>query len=143
MQGRYITHQALRALGSQERITMVTSFRPKSPFVRDDSTLATVRGISNLSDLYYEFARYRLEILEERIRAQRKQLHESHAAGKKTNTRAIKRFMDEQEQFLLRTNVELVPDEEVVEGHQPELNIPDAVDSPIDSPQSAKRAKLI
>ncbi|PVH91173.1 hypothetical protein DM02DRAFT_546313, partial [Periconia macrospinosa] len=32
LQGRYVTHQAMRARGGKERITSVTSFRPKSPF---------------------------------------------------------------------------------------------------------------
>ncbi|KAM0283253.1 hypothetical protein ACHAQH_002547 [Verticillium albo-atrum] len=72
LQGRYIEHQALKALGGSERITMVTSFRAKSPFVRDESVLTGVRGISNLSDLYTQYTEYRLEMLEERIRAKRK-----------------------------------------------------------------------
>jgi len=127
MQGRYITHQALRALGTQERITMVTSFRPKSPFLADDSVLTTVRGISDLSELYYEYGRYRLEMLEERIRVELKRVREAHAAGKKTDTKAIKQFLDEQERFLKRTNDEMVPEENVVAGEQPELDIPDAI----------------
>ena len=89
MQGRYITHQALRALGAQERITMVTSFRPKSPFLPDDSVLTTVRGISDLSELYYGFGQYRLEMLEARVKAQLKKLRDDHSAGKKTDTKAL------------------------------------------------------
>ena len=125
MQGRYITHQALRALGAQERITMVTSFRPKNPHFRDDSVLYTTRGISDLSELYYEFGRYRLEMVEERIRNQLKQLDRAHAVGKKTDTKALKQFLEEQEQFLHHTNAEMVPDEQVIAGEQPELDIPD------------------
>lgn len=126
MQGRYITHQALHALGAQERITMVTSFRPKSPHLRDDAVLTTVRGISDLSQLYYEFGHYRLEILEERIRAQARKLRTDHAAGKKTDTRMLKAFLKEQLEFLEHTNSEIVQDEDVVAGHQPELDIPNA-----------------
>ncbi|KAK3642246.1 hypothetical protein LTR56_010823 [Elasticomyces elasticus] len=125
MQGRYITHQALRALGAQERITMVTSFRPKSPFLPDDSVLSTVRGISVLSDLYYEFGTYRLEMLQERIKAQLKSLKDDRAAGKKTDTKALKAFLDEQESFVHRTNSEMVRDEDVKEGHQPEMGLED------------------
>ncbi len=126
MQGRHITHQALRALGMQERITLVTSFRPKSPHLPDDSNLRTVRGISNISELYYQFGMYRLEILEARIRDQMKRLDVAHAAGEKTDTKALKRFLEEQEQFVQHTNSEMMPDEEVVVGRQPELVIPDA-----------------
>ena len=39
LQGRYIEHQALRALGQRERITMVTSFRPRSSSLPDDTVL--------------------------------------------------------------------------------------------------------
>ncbi|TKA75184.1 hypothetical protein B0A55_05170 [Friedmanniomyces simplex] len=146
MQGRYITHQALRALGAQERITMVTSFRPKSPFVRDDSVLSTVRGISNLSDLYYEFGRYRLEMLDERIRAQIQRLREDYEMGKETDTKALKAFLGEQEQFVHRTNSEMVPVEEVVEGHQPEMgleNVKLPPTPPEDEERVAKRAKAV
>ncbi|KAK5122458.1 hypothetical protein LTR85_004042 [Meristemomyces frigidus] len=144
MQGRYITHQALRALGAQERITMVTSFRPKSPFLADDSVLTTVRGISDLSELYYEYGRYRLEMLEERIRVQLKHLREAHTAGKKTYTKAIKLFLEEQERFIHRTNEELVPDEDVVAGRQPELDIPNekTPSPPVDVERSSKRVKV-
>ncbi|KAL4920413.1 hypothetical protein BDW62DRAFT_5281 [Aspergillus aurantiobrunneus] len=68
MQGRYIEHQALKALGGRERISMVTCFRQKSPLVKDETVLVGVRGISDLSELYIQYTEYRLEILEERIR---------------------------------------------------------------------------
>ncbi|KAK0787445.1 hypothetical protein LTR59_010311 [Friedmanniomyces endolithicus] len=144
MQGRYITHQALRALGAQERITMVTSFRPKSPFLPDDSVLSTVRGISRLSDLYYEFGRYRLEMLEQRIQTQIKRLREDHETGNKTDTKALKAFLDEQEQFVRRTNSEMIPEEDVVEGHQPEMGLENVKlpTPPEDEERSVKRAKV-
>ncbi|KAK1071214.1 hypothetical protein LTR74_003595 [Friedmanniomyces endolithicus] len=144
MQGRYITHQALRALGAQERITMVTSFRPKSPFLPDDSVLSTVRGISRLSDLYYEFGRYRLEILEQRLQTQIKHLREDHESGEKTDTKALKAFLDEQEQFVRRTNSEMIPEEDVVEGHQPEMGLENVKlpTPPEDEERSVKRAKV-
>lgn len=100
---------------------MVTSFRPKSPHLPDDSVLTTVRGVSDLSELYYEFGRYRLEMMEERIRVQLKHLQDAHAAGKQTDTKALKAFLDEQERFLSHTNTEIVPEELVVPGHLPEV----------------------
>ena len=148
MQGRYITHQALRALGTQERITLVTSFRAKSPLLPDDSNLRTIRGISDISEVYYQFSKYRLEILEARIRDQLKRLNDAHAAGKKTNTNELKKFFKQQEQFLQHMNVEMIPDEEVIVGHQPKLDIPDvdtveAVETSIKSSvRKAKKAKM-
>ncbi|KAI1799451.1 hypothetical protein F4811DRAFT_568211 [Daldinia bambusicola] len=116
LQGRYIEHQALRALGTAERISMVTSFRPRCPTVRDDTVLTTVRPISNLLELYNQFSEYRLEILEERIRQQLKELREANSAGRKVATRKLKAFFEEQERFLAHMNREMVDDEEVVLG---------------------------
>lgn len=116
LQGRYIEHQALRALGTTERISMVTSFRPRSPKVRDDTVLTTVRPISDLGALYHQFAEYRLEILEERVRQQLKELRDSGAAGRRVPTKRLKAFFTEQERFLAHMNREMVDDEDVVMG---------------------------
>ncbi|MCJ1404692.1 hypothetical protein MMC11_007918 [Xylographa trunciseda] len=110
LQGRYIEHQALRALGTAERITMVTSFRPRCPDQRDDTVLTTVRAISNLPELYFQFSEYRLEILEERIRNQLRVLRETKRSGKKVDTRKLKRFLYDQERFLAHMNKEMIED---------------------------------
>ncbi|MCJ1247459.1 hypothetical protein MMC30_004673 [Trapelia coarctata] len=110
LQGRYIEHQALPALGTSERITMVTSFRPRCPYLRDDTVLTTVRPVSNLSELYFQFSEYRLEILEERIRTQLRLLRETTRSGKKIDTRKLKRFLKEQESFLAHMNNEMIED---------------------------------
>lgn len=78
--------------------------------------LTTVRPISNLSELYFQFTEYRLEILEERIRAQRKALHENEKRGKKLNTKALKSFLYEQESFLAHMNKEMVDNDLVTMG---------------------------
>ncbi|KAI0135356.1 hypothetical protein F4814DRAFT_19247 [Daldinia grandis] len=116
LQGRYIEHQALRVLGTAERISMVTSFRPRCPTVRDDTVLTTVRPISNLLELYNQFSEYRLEILEERIRQQLKELREINGTGRKVATRKLKAFFEEQEKFLAHMNREMVDEENVVIG---------------------------
>jgi hypothetical protein len=143
MQGRYITHQALRALGAQERITMVTSFRPKNPLVKDESVLTTVRGISKLEDLYFGYNTYRLEMLEERIRQERKRLLTLRLAGRKIDTSSMKAFLEAQIVFLQRTNDEMVPNEDVVAGHQPEMDIPDVKMSDREDGNPSKKAKLV
>lgn len=51
-----------------ERITMVTSFCPRSSFIKDDSGPTTVRPVSILGDLYHQFAGYRFEVLQDRFR---------------------------------------------------------------------------
>ena len=95
---------------------MVTSFRPRSHAIKDDTVLTTVRPISNLSELYFQFSEYRLEILEERIRAKLKTLRENESRGKCVNTKALKAFLREQELFLAHMNKEMVDDELVVKG---------------------------
>ncbi|ROV94792.1 hypothetical protein VMCG_08840 [Cytospora schulzeri] len=116
LQGRYIEHQALRALGAMERITMVTSFRPKNPMLRDDTVLTTVRPISDLAELYAQFSEYRLEILEERIRSELKEIRESRAAGRGVSTQKLKLFLAEQQKFLEHMNGEMVDDDKVIMG---------------------------
>jgi hypothetical protein len=54
MQGRYINHVALNAFNTQERVTMVTSYRVKDPNVKDESVLTTIRPISQLDEMYYQ-----------------------------------------------------------------------------------------
>ncbi|KAH4217135.1 hypothetical protein HBI06_218850 [Parastagonospora nodorum] len=124
LQGRYITHQAVRALGAKERITAVTSWRPKSPFVKDDSVLRTVRPVSDLKELYMDFAEYRLEIMEQRIRREREQLRARREAGVKFGTQGHKAFLQESAAFLAHTDDELVADEDVEKGFVEEMDVP-------------------
>ena len=132
LQGRYIEHQALRTLGMTERISMVTSFRPRSARMPDDTVLTTVRPISDLGELYHQFAEYRLEILEERVRQQLRELRECKSSARASSgsdakgdaggrrrhipTRRLKAFFAEQERFLAHMNREMIEDEYVVMG---------------------------
>ena len=95
---------------------MVTSFRPRCPTVRDDTVLTTVRPISNLEELYFQFSEYRLEILEERIRQQLKTMRDQKRASKKLDTRKLKKFLKEQEQFLDHMDKEIVDSGSVKAG---------------------------
>ena len=42
---------------------MITDFRAKDPFVPDTSVLTTIRPISDLSEMYYQWTSYRIEVL--------------------------------------------------------------------------------
>ena len=117
LQGRYIEHQALKAMGGAERITMVTSFRPKDPLVKDDSVLQTVRAVSNLSELYGGYAEYRLEMLEERIRRQQKVDRERKKLGRRFDTARMKAFLIEQQAFIDHMLKELVDEDRVIPGY--------------------------
>jgi hypothetical protein len=96
---------------------MVTSFRPRSPTLPDDTVLTTVRPVSDLPELYFQFSEYRLDILEERIRTQLKDLREKKRAGRKLDTKAVKRFLKEQEVFLAHMNKEIVEEDKVEKGN--------------------------
>lgn len=96
---------------------MVTSFRPKSAFIKDDTVLTTVRSISNLSDLYSQYAEYRMDMLEERVRAHRKELNDRKRAGRNFDTAATKAFITEQREFLESMLQEMVDEDQVVKGH--------------------------
>ncbi|KIW03326.1 uncharacterized protein PV09_05538 [Verruconis gallopava] len=108
MQGRCLNHQALAAHGGVERIVAVTSFRPRDSMMMDTSVLTTIRPITDHSQLYYEWAEYRTEVLQDRLRAMLKVLREQHRAGRKTDKVRLKKFLKEQEEWLARTNEEIV-----------------------------------
>lgn len=68
LQGGYTKHAAFRTIGTNERVTMVTSFRPKSLAVRDLSTLRNIgRETSDMNEVHYQFASYRLKLVNDRV----------------------------------------------------------------------------
>lgn len=116
LQGRYIEHQALRALGTTERISMVTSFRPRSSAIKDDTVLTTVRGISDLTELYHQYSEYRFEILQDRLQSMSRLMRDRKRAHRPFDTKGAKRFIREQIEFLQAMDKEMVNDEEVQKG---------------------------
>ncbi|KAL3468342.1 hypothetical protein BJX64DRAFT_282520 [Aspergillus heterothallicus] len=116
LQGRYIEHQALRALGGTERISMVTSFRPRASLIKDDTVLTTVRPISDLGELYLQFAEYRFDMLQDRFRHANKLMRDQQRARRPFDTVRLKRFIREQMEFLEHMDKEIVEDDKVVKG---------------------------
>jgi len=108
MQGRYIEHQALKALGGRERISMVTPFRPRDPSIRDELVLTGSRAISNWSELYHGFTEYRLELLEERIRLKLKEERTRVDTKRAFNISEMTDFLTVQKAFLEATIAELI-----------------------------------
>lgn len=84
--------------------------------MRDDSVLNTVRPISDLSELYYDFAEYRMDMLVDRFQAKLREFRAAHTAGKRTHVKLLKEFLAEQQRFLEHTCNEMVPYEDVIEG---------------------------
>ncbi|KAL2802778.1 hypothetical protein BJX63DRAFT_437552 [Aspergillus granulosus] len=100
MQGRYLEHQALKALGGRERISMVTPFRPRDPNVRDETILVGTRGISNLAEMYPQYFEYRLEVLEGRVRDMMKAERERERANREFDVEKRREWIAEQRDFL-------------------------------------------
>lgn len=85
LQGRYITHTAAPAANMPERITVVTSFRPKNPLLLDETTNANVRNKSHLSELYYQWTTYRLDVLAQRAQIAAKELRDRYEKNVREN----------------------------------------------------------
>ena len=113
MQGRYIEHQALKALGGRERISMVTPFRPRDPSIRDELVLTGSRAISNWSELYHGFTEYRLELFEERIRLKLKEERRRVDTKRAFNLSEMTDFLIVQKAFLEATIAELIEVEDM------------------------------
>lgn len=88
---------------------MVTAFKPRDPFIPDTSVLTTIRPISGPSELYFQWTKYRIDVLQERLRGMRRLLEEQHRAGKRTGVRRIKEFLKQQEEWLGITHRQMDP----------------------------------
>ncbi|KAL2219066.1 hypothetical protein M432DRAFT_638677 [Thermoascus aurantiacus ATCC 26904] len=124
LQGRHITHTAAPAANMPERITIVTSFRPRDPTLLDETTNANVRNKSHLTELYYQWTTYRLEVLAERARiaveALRKKYEENvkktDEEGKKglcrvetVNVAEMEKWANEQINYIKQTLYKMRP----------------------------------
>lgn len=81
MQGGLIPHAALKALGTGERITLVTSFRPRDPFAYDASHLGNVKHSSDLTELFRDWTVYRAEVMSKRAEALAKKIRDGGLTG--------------------------------------------------------------
>ncbi|OWY51606.1 hypothetical protein AALT_g11940 [Alternaria alternata] len=100
MQGRYIEHQALKAFGGKERLAMVTAWRPKSPFISDQTVLAGIRGITEQNSLYYWFCDYRFDNMEARFREERRKILARQREGLEFDIDATREFLEEQQRTI-------------------------------------------
>ncbi|CAG9952786.1 unnamed protein product [Clonostachys rosea f. rosea IK726] len=78
LQGRYISHTAAPVTNMPERVTVVTSFRPKNPLLLDETTNANIRNKSHLTELYYQWTTYRLDVLAQRCQLTAQALREKY-----------------------------------------------------------------
>ncbi|WAO94395.1 Hypothetical protein NCS54_01197700 [Fusarium falciforme] len=114
LQGRHITHTAAPAGNMPERITIVTSFRPKNPVLLDESTNGDIRNKSLLPELYYQWTTYRLHVLSERARIAAELLKEKyektignekpgHCSSEVVNLQKVTEWANEQMAYIEHT----------------------------------------
>ena len=121
-------HAALPTGNMPERITIVTSFRPRDPTLLDETTNANTRNKSVLSELYFQWTVYRLDVLAARARVAAEALKEkyeenvksSDPEGKKglcrietVNPEAVEKWAAEQIEFIQQTVYEMRADREM------------------------------
>lgn len=124
MQGRHVSHIAIPAGNMPERITLVTSLRPRSPLLVDDSSLMNVRTKSLLPELYYQWVNYRLRLLSERFKHEADDLVKRYNDAVQTNDpegrpgychketvdiAGLTLWMDEQMRYMRQTLFEMRP----------------------------------
>jgi len=102
MQGGVINHVALKALGEGERITMVTSFRPKDPLAYDASNLGNVKKVSNHDQLFKQWTTYRAEVLAKRAQALADTVKEGELSALEIRAAATK-WAEEQINYINHT----------------------------------------
>jgi hypothetical protein len=112
LQGRYITHMGIPASGGAgERIVCVTSFRPRDPLLPDSSVLDQIRKHSHHTEIYYQYALYRVEVLQARAAALAEALRAKYAENTRdggagccfketVNKQELERWAKEQMEYL-------------------------------------------
>lgn len=124
LQGRYVTHTAAPAANMPERVTIVTSFRPRDPSLLDESTNMNIRNKSHLTELYYQWSTYRLDVLSQRAQIAadtlRKRYEENVKASDKdrrgglcrvetVNVAEVEKWMEAQIAYMQQTLHEMRP----------------------------------
>lgn len=124
LQGRSVSHIAIPAGNMPERITIVTSFRPRDVRLLDDSSNMNVRTKSQLSELYYQWTDYRLRLLSERFRHMADELRDSynknikdtdsegkagHCEKDTIDVEQLTKWMDLQKEYMEHTVFEMRP----------------------------------
>ncbi|KAJ9608213.1 hypothetical protein H2200_007201 [Cladophialophora chaetospira] len=102
MQGGCIEHIALRAIGTGERVTMVTSFRPRDPSLKDMSNLGNVKKSSRWDQLFTQWSTYRLDVLEKRSKLLRERIANAQLSGAKI-AKLMGEWNEEQFEYMNHT----------------------------------------
>lgn len=111
MQGGRVNHIALRAVGTGERISMATSFRPRDPNVRDISTLVNVKPSSRCDELFRQWSSYRLDVISKRAADFKAKLDATENMTASEIRNAVMAWKNEQMEYLNHTTNEMLGDD--------------------------------
>lgn len=110
LQGRLIEHIAPSPVGMSERITMVTSYRAKSPMMKDTSVLSTVKPEVNYGSRYNQFygewIDYRIKLMQKKLDLINLNTKCDANSGKFNKQKTIE-ALKEVEEYLLKTYSEM------------------------------------
>lgn len=107
LHGRHIEHAVRSFDGCTERITAVTSFRPRSPFIKDQTQLSNVRGVSDHAQLYFQFVQYRWHIAIERLAALKQILNGEGVHGWILQSPSLGKNLEDIRHFLRDTSTQI------------------------------------
>ncbi|KAF8532191.1 hypothetical protein JB92DRAFT_3104298 [Gautieria morchelliformis] len=105
LQGGHIEHAVSPTDSTQERVSMVTSFRPINPLARDICELTTVRTVSDVPTLHKQWCQYRMKVLALRAEAMAAKLEDKNLEGIEEE---MGKFVKEQGEFLAHTWGEMI-----------------------------------
>lgn len=91
-------------MGTSDRITMVTWYRPKSVTMPDTSNIYFSLLHSDRSELLYQFTSYRLDLIKRRINLAIEKLQFDKALERKFDLYKIKHSLYELSTFMEGTN---------------------------------------
>ncbi|EXJ79430.1 hypothetical protein A1O3_08932 [Capronia epimyces CBS 606.96] len=109
MQGGCVEHIALKAMGTGERVTMVTSFRAQDPHLKDVSNLGNVKRSSSWGPLFQQWSVYRLEVLEKRARFLKEHIRQGNLPGTEI-AKLMAQWNEEQFAYMSHTAREMTGD---------------------------------
>ncbi|KAF8513187.1 hypothetical protein BU17DRAFT_95688 [Hysterangium stoloniferum] len=106
LQGGHIVHAVSPTDTTQERISMVTSYRPADAFTKDISVLKTVRTMSSVASLHRQWCQYRMKVVARRADAMAAKLSEPGYTG--CVEEEMGKFVVDQSEYLANTWGEMV-----------------------------------
>lgn len=114
MQGGYVRHLAAKAYNTNERLTMVTSYRCKDPMMDDCTYMKGMWEMSTRAKLNSDVSTYRLKLISERLAAYAEKIQKDRGPDPEADLDVVDpddlmRFVAAQCEYLMDTRKNLIP----------------------------------